>query len=425
MCCPPLFLRVLRRRLTIKQTLHLAGRYRAMNVRPMFALLLLSATIGAVAADPIGSAMSLTNASLVVKEGGRAVIADNADRPMVPASTMKLITALAAIERWGVNHRFSTDFYRTRDGGLWVKGGGDPYLVSEELDRAIAALKGRGLRDVKGIGLDDSLFAADDRIPGRSATDNPYDAPVTALAVNFNTVNVRVAGSQVSSAEGQTPITPTARRLGAAMGSGKQRVNLRTRSNALAYFGELLQAKLQAAGVRVSGDVQVGRVPAGAERLLSHQNSRDLGAVIQNMLQYSTNFVANDLFLMLGEQRGHSSMAQAQQIAEAWARRKFGWRNFAIEDGAGLSRGNRISGNQMMDVLAALEPYRHLVHQQDNDPNVRAKTGTLRGVSCYVGWVRRGSGWTPFSLMINQAVDYGFRLQVASALARAPSLGRY
>lgn len=385
-------------------------------------LLLVAST---VAADPISRAVSLSNASLVVEEGGRMVVAANADRPMVPASTMKLVTALAAIERWGLDHRFTTDFLRGRDGRLWVKGGGDPYLVSEELDGAIAALKRQGVRDVAGIGLDDSLFAADDRIPGRSSTNNPYDAPVTALAVNFNTVNVRVSGGRVSSAEPQTPITATAARLGKGMGKGKQRVNLKTRSNSLTYFGELLEAKLKAAGVNVSGGVQLGRVPAGAQKLYTHRNSRTLETVVTNMLEYSTNFVANSLFLNLGAKGGRSSMAASQRVMEDWARRKFGWSNFSIEDGAGLSRGNRISGAQMIDVVNAMAPHRRLVPQQDNNANVRAKTGTLRGVSCYAGWVRRGGSWVPFSLLINQPVDYGFRQQVASALAGAASLARY
>jgi D-alanyl-D-alanine carboxypeptidase/D-alanyl-D-alanine-endopeptidase (penicillin-binding protein 4) len=76
-------------------------------------------------------------------------------------------------------------------------------------------------------------------------------------------------------------------------------------------------------------------------------------------------------------------------------------------------------------VLDALEPHRNLVSAQDGNSNVRAKTGTLRGVSCYAGWVRRGGGWVPFSLLINQPVAYGFRKQVATALANAPSLARY
>jgi D-alanyl-D-alanine carboxypeptidase/D-alanyl-D-alanine-endopeptidase (penicillin-binding protein 4) len=388
------------------------------------ASLLLLATAPA-AADPISQTLALSNASLVVVENGRTVIADNADRGMVPASTMKLVTALAAIERWGLNHRFSTEFRQGRDGRLWVVGQGDPYLVSEELDQAVRGLKRAGVSSAAGIGLDDTLFAAGDRIPGRSSTDNPYDAPVTALAVNFNTVNVRVSGGSVRSAEAQTQLTPTARRMAAGMGGGNQRVNLKTRDNALRHFGELLELKLQAAGIRVNGDVQIGRAPAGAKTLLTHRNSRPLSTVIENMLEYSTNFVANDLFLLLGEQGGRSSMAQSQRVMEDWARRKFGWRDFAIEDGAGLSRGNRLSGRQMIDVLDALEPHRNLVSAQDGNSNVRAKTGTLRGVSCYAGWVRRGGGWVPFSLLINQPVAYGFRKQVATALANAPSLARY
>jgi D-alanyl-D-alanine carboxypeptidase/D-alanyl-D-alanine-endopeptidase (penicillin-binding protein 4) len=391
-----------------------------------FCALFLSLFAGmSAAADPISRAIALPNASLVVEEGGRSVIADQADRPMVPASTMKLITALAAIERWGLQYRFTTDFYLGNDGRLWIKGGGDPYLVSEEIDSAIAALKRAGVRDLAGIGLDDGLFASDDRIPGRSSSNNPYDAPVTALAVNFNTINVRVSGGRVSSAEPQTPITPIAKRLGASMGNGKQRVNLKTRSNALTYAGELFQAKLNAAGIGVKGGISIGRTPAGARKLYTHRNSRTLETVLTNMLKYSTNFVANSLFLKLGEQGGSSNMATSQRVLEDWARRKFGWRNFSIEDGAGLSRGNRISSAQLIDVLNAMAPYRRLVAQQKDNANVRAKTGTLRGVSCYAGWVRRGGSWVPFSLLINQPVEYGFRQQVASALASAANLARY
>jgi D-alanyl-D-alanine carboxypeptidase/D-alanyl-D-alanine-endopeptidase (penicillin-binding protein 4) len=386
------------------------------------ALLLFAAS---AQADPIGRALALGNASLVVTENGRTVIADNADRGMVPASTMKLLMALAAIERWGLDHRFTTELRQGRDGRLWVVGQGDPYLVSEELDQMVRALKRKGVRSVNGIGLDDTLFVAGDRIPGRSSSHNPYDAPVTALAVNFNTVNVRVAGGSVRSAEAQTELTPTARRLGAAMGGGKHRVNLKTRDNALEHAGELLALKLEAAGIRVNGGVMVGRAPSGAKVLLTHRNSRPLSKVVENMLEYSTNFVANDLFLLFGERGGQSSMAQSQLAMEDWARRKFGWRSVTIEDGAGLSRGNRLSGRQLIDVLEAMEPYRHLVPVQDGNPNVRAKTGTLSGVSCYAGWVRRGGGWAPFSLLINQPVAYGFRNQVASALATAPTLARY
>jgi D-alanyl-D-alanine carboxypeptidase/D-alanyl-D-alanine-endopeptidase (penicillin-binding protein 4) len=339
---------------------------------------------------------------------------------MVPASTMKVLTALAALETWGRGHRFETDFYLDDSGWLWVKGLADPYLVSEELSRIAQGLKSKGVREVKGIGLDDSFFAPDVEIAGRSSSDNPYDAPVTALAANFNTVSVVRSGSTVSSAEPQTPLTATARRLGSEGSAGKKRVNLQQRSLAVGYFGEILAAKLRDAGIRVGEDQRNAPVPRGAKRVYRHQNSRTLAEVLAPTLEYSNNFVANALFLHLAspDGKGQVSMAAAQRAMTEFARRRFGWRDFTVQDGAGLSRGNRLSARQLVEVMEAFAPYRDLMPAQDGNSAVRAKTGTLRGVSCYAGYVRRGGSWEPFALMINEPVDYNLRLRVASALVR-------
>jgi serine-type D-Ala-D-Ala carboxypeptidase/endopeptidase (penicillin-binding protein 4) len=373
-----------------------------------------------LAAGPVDQVQGLSKASLLVMEGDRALVAHNADRPMVPASTMKVLTALAALETWGRGHRFETDFYTDGAGWLWVKGLADPYLVSEELDRVVQGLKSKGVREVKGIGLDDGFFARDVEIAGRSSSDNPYDAPVTALAANFNTVSVIRNGSKVSSAEPQTPLTPTARRFAEAGGPGKKRVNLKQRSVAVGYFGEVLAAKLRAAGVRVGEDQRNAPLPQGAKRVYRHQNSRTLAEMVAPTLDYSNNFIANALFLRLAspDGKGQVSMAAAQRAMTDFARRRFGWRDFAIEDGAGLSRGNRLSARQLVEVMGAFTPYRDLMPVQDGNPGVRAKTGTLRGVSCYAGYVRRAGDWEPFALLINEPVDYNLRLRVASALVR-------
>jgi D-alanyl-D-alanine carboxypeptidase/D-alanyl-D-alanine-endopeptidase (penicillin-binding protein 4) len=333
---------------------------------------------------------------------------------------MKVLTALAALETWGRGHRFETDFYLDGGGWLWVKGLADPYLVSEELDRIVQGLKSKGVREVKGIGLDDSFFARDVEIAGRSSSDNPYDAPVTALAANFNTVSVVRSGSKISSAEPQTPLTPTARSLGEGGAAGKKRVNLGRRSVALAYFGELLAAKLRVAGVQVGEGQRNAPVPPGSKRIYRHRNTRTLAEVLAPTLEYSNNFVANALFLRLAspDGKGQVTMAAAQRAMTDFARRRFGWRDFTIEDGAGLSRGNRLSARQLVDVMEAFAPYRDLMPAQDGNQAVRAKTGTLRGVSCYAGYVRRGGTWEPFALMINEPVDYNLRLRVASALVR-------
>jgi D-alanyl-D-alanine carboxypeptidase/D-alanyl-D-alanine-endopeptidase (penicillin-binding protein 4) len=372
------------------------------------------------AGGAVARLLRLPKASLLVEERGKPVLSYQPDRPMMPASTMKLLTALAAIDRWGLDHRFDTDFLKTPDGWLWVKGKGDPYLVSEELDLVARALKARGISRLAGIGIDDSLFAPDLDIDGRSGTSNPYDAPVTAVAANFNTVNLVRVGNGLRSAEMQTPLTPVARELGARLPAGEQRINLEERPLALRYFRELLAAKLTTAGVVVGSGGRSGAAPASARLVYRHHNSRNLRAVLASMLKYSNNFIANDLFLLLGDKGDGRAIStrEAQAAIKVWVNKRFAWSGFRIEDGAGLSRGNRLSARQLLDLVKAFAPYQALLPEQED--GIRAKTGTLQGVSCYAGFVYRSGRWDPFSLMVNQPVDYNFRLRVAAELANAP-----
>lgn len=383
--------------------------------------------VACAAGQALDRVLGLPHASLLVVESGAPVIARGADRPMIPASTMKLLTALAAIDRWGLDHRFATRFYLSSDDWLWVEGSGDPYLVSEELDLIVAALKRAGVRSVTGIGIDDALFDRNLRIPGRSRSANPYDAPVSAFAVNFNTIHLQVTGAQVQSAEPQTPLTALGRELGARLGDGSHRINLQEPDRALRYAGELLAAKLAAEGILVGAGQRVGPVPSGARSVATHHNSRDLRGVLVPMLEYSNNFIANQLFLLLGaDPRGGSlGMARSQAAMTEWARNRFGWRDFTIEDGAGLSRGNRLSAHQLADVVTAFLPYVDLMPVQPGNSAVRAKTGTLTGVSTYAGVIRRENAWSSFVLLVNQPVDHGLRRQVADDLARIETLERF
>lgn len=392
----------------------------------LLAILLTLATGTALAGGgALSQALKLPKAGLMMEEGGRTIISHNPDRPMVPASTMKILTALASIKRWGLEHRFHTDFHLGNDGRLWVKGYGDPYLVSEELDLIAQGLKAQGVRKVAGIGLDDSYFDPNLTISGRSSTNNPYDAPVTGLAANFNTVNVVNKGGRIRSAEKQTPLTPMAQQFGQKLGAGTHRVNLKQREKAVQYFGELLSAKLKQAGIRVEGDLRQGKVPAGLKQVYRHENSRDLRTVISAMLKYSNNFIANALFLTLGDREDGRplDMSQAQAAVTNWVDRTFGWRDYRIRDGAGLSRDNRLSARQLLAAVKAFAPYMSLLPQQKG-VQVRAKTGTLTGVSCYAGFVQRSGQWEPFSLLINQPVSHDLRRRVAADLATTPDLTR-
>ena len=77
---------------------------------------------------------------LVVDAKGDELVAQNADKPFVPASVAKIVTAWLAMEVLGGDYRFETRFYLDDKRVLYVRGGGDPFLVSEELKPLAADL---------------------------------------------------------------------------------------------------------------------------------------------------------------------------------------------------------------------------------------------------------------------------------------------
>ena len=167
---------------------------------------------------------------LYLDETGRVLKAKRAEDLLVPASTTKLVTAWLGLNHWGEEYRFKTDFYLDESGKnplLWIKGYGDPFLVSEELlliAREIAArLKTKGIYKLAGIRLDTTYFASNIKLPGTAGSNNPYDAIPGALAANFNTVFARRSNDVIVSAEKQTPMTATGRRIYSTMQGGSER----------------------------------------------------------------------------------------------------------------------------------------------------------------------------------------------------------
>jgi D-alanyl-D-alanine carboxypeptidase/D-alanyl-D-alanine-endopeptidase (penicillin-binding protein 4) len=89
---------------------------------------------------------------------------------------------------------------------LYVRGGGDPFVISEELvPLAIELVAAVGKEPITGIVLDASYYPSNLRIPGIEDTDQAYNAPNSALAVNFNTIYAVRSGNTVRCAEAQTP----------------------------------------------------------------------------------------------------------------------------------------------------------------------------------------------------------------------------
>jgi len=361
----------------------------------------------------------LSNAGLLMLDAqGNIIKARHANKPYIPASTTKLVTAWLALTRWGENHHFETRFYwDAQTGTLSVKGSGDPFLVSEEMQLIAYRLKQKGVSQVRRIVLDNSLFEPNLIMPGTGKTNNPYDAVPSALSANFNTVYIKKVRGVTHSAEKQTPLTPFSRHVGRRIKKGKLRVNTgRNPRDAERYFAELLIAFLQPGNTHVQ--MESGRI-LQQKPIYIHKNSKALGEMIKPMLKYSTNFIANQLALIMSQEEYHRpanklDVAKYMQskISQAFPH----WRNFTLKDGAGLSRKNRLSPSQLVDLLGKFKRWQHLLPEVEK--NVYAKSGTLNRVSTLAGYINKHGQLEPFALMMNQSVPYRLRNKIARELAK-------
>src|ERR1700720_733062 len=150
------------------------------------------------------AALAPSGLVFVVDGKGNDLVAQNADEPFVPASVTKIVTAWLALEVLGADYRFETRFYLDGNRVLYVRGGGDPFLISEELALLATDLVAAvGKQPITGMVLDASYYPSNLRIPGIEDTNNAYNALNSALAVNFNTIYAVRSGNKVSSAEKQ------------------------------------------------------------------------------------------------------------------------------------------------------------------------------------------------------------------------------
>ena len=350
------------------------------------ALLLLPATAFAGAKEKV-AAMAPSGLVLVIDDKGKELIAQNADKPFVPASVTKIVTAWLAMEVLGGNYRFETKFYLDDKRVLYIRGGGDPFLISEELaplaTELVAAI---GKEPITGIVLDASYYPSDLHIPGIENTSEAYDALNSALAVNFNTISAVRKGKTVRSAEQQTPITPLAISEFQARGpQGRGRISLsKDPAVSLKYAGELVAAFVERAGGTVKGEISTGTVPEGLKPVYVHRQSRTLSQILTQLLIGSNNYIANQVFLEIGGTLGGAvSLEKSLKVANDMLARNGLAESIHLEEGSGISRDNRFTAHGLAEVLGLFQPHASLLRSGDGS---LFKTGTFSGVSTLAGY---------------------------------------
>ncbi|MCF8068502.1 MAG: D-alanyl-D-alanine carboxypeptidase [Desulfobacterales bacterium] len=342
---------------------------------------------------------------------------------LIPASTLKYLTSLAAIHYLGPGYQFKTEFFMDADNNLYVKGFGDPLLISEILTDISEQLSGK-IKSFNDLILDDSYFEKPISIPGRSSSTNPYDAPVGALCSNFNTVFFKYDNARPQSAEPQTPLLPFVINKINATKPPQGRITFsHENDDILTYTGELLKYFLEKKGIKGFGKIKTGKVSDNAKPVLTYTSPYKLTEVISKLMEFSNNFIANQLTIAIGaEVYGKpGTLEKGVQAVTEYAANNLKIENFTYAEGSGISRRNRITAEGMLRLLDEFEPYHQLLKKKQDD---YFKTGTLSGISTKAGYIKSGDQLYKYVVMLNSKGKPAkpFMLQVTRSIRQISNL---
>ncbi len=383
---------------------------------------------------------------------GRELFSFQPEKNLIPASNAKLITTISALDRVRPGFQFKTEVY-LKDGDLWVRGGGDPYLVSERLYLLARDIARHGVKKIKNIKIDNSNFRDDYR--GLIDWDNsgePFTAMVSATSFNFNSVEFHILPQQkerLAKVEvGPTPHDYAIIRNEVQMVGGARRsvtvTPLKVEGNkevflvkgtlgrdaspmilyasvnrADSYFAHALAALLKKEGVDVGNDFG-GRatVPAGTEKI-AEQESLPLLDLVRLFNTYSNNFMTEQVFFALGSKMEQpASIEQSRKAIGEFLQKLPSCSTVYLENGSGLSWNSRMNAKCFAESLqwnyrdfrgfadllgglpvggntGTLKSRFKKLGDEFQTEKVRAKTGTLwskQVVTSLVGFTQAKSG---------------------------------
>lgn len=396
------------------------------------------------------------------------VFAHQADKLYRPASTEKVITSVTALAKLGTDYPFVTRVAHTgeiRDsvlkGDVYVVGDFDPVFMEKDLERFSDSLLEHGIRRIEGkligdVSLMDSVYWG----PGWSWDDTPYSFQpyLSPLMLNRGCVEVTVepAGKGLQGTVEVSPLsdyyqvenrsvsqTPSAGKLvitrdwleqgnciqvsGCISAKRTKTLNL---YNSKAFFLETFRYQLAQWGIQVDS-LGYGNCPLEARELV--RCTHPLEDVLKVTLKKSDNLAAEALFYHVGkhctEKERSLSNADGQTGVLKYMKQLTGMNpdRFSIADGSGVSLYNYVSPHLLLSYLnyayrhpAVFQPFYDCLPIAGIDGtlanrmkkgrayrNVRAKTGTVTGVSSLAGYVKAANGnWLSF-VIINQNVLKG------------------
>ncbi len=325
---------------------------------------------------------------------GQVVDTYDADTPRIPASTTKLITALAALEILGEGYRFKTRLLvsgkvheSTLHGDLYLVGGGDPTLSTNDLSGFVDTLEAAGVAQVRGrFTFDESFLTTTQEINPKQPTAAAYNPSVGALSLNYNRVQLRWKG-RPGAKNFQTWLRSPADGIFlpvAGVSTGLIPTGVQSDAPILLDGGNrdhwLLSRQLPARGFkelpirRTPGKVaaslfrtyclqrgitlpqpQAAPAPANTRLLYTHY-SKPLSEILSGMLFHSTNLSAELIGLVTSRTLRDLplSIADSAALLTDWYQRRLpqtDWTGFVSMNHSGLSSMSRHSPRHLTAIL--------------------------------------------------------------------------
>lgn len=392
-----------------------------------------------------------TGVALADLRDGGLIESWRAETGQPPASVLKIMTTLYALDALGPDYRFTTRIIATGPvddgvlkGDLVLAGDGDPLLDTDDLKRMAAALITRGVTGVSG-----RFLVAEGALPFTEAVDpgQPmyvgYNPAISGLNLNFNRVwvewqpgkggrpdfgfaapgrdfRVRLAGigGELGAAPPPRHRVEGTREIWTLPGremKGRGGVWLPARRPG-AYAGEVFRDLAAEFGLALPAAELVGDAPPG-EVLVAHESAA-LDEILHGMLRYSTNITAEIVGLRASQARGldPTDVGESAAAMTEWARARYGLTEAVFVNHSGLSALSLWSPAETVKVLAAEAggALPRLLREQallgpDRRPlvlphvRVAAKSGTLFFASGLAGYIQGPDRTLAFAIYSSDA----------------------